>query len=255
MERSKIEALLVQVAQGSLTPERALETLIHLPFSEAGEALIDHHRVIRQRFPEAIYGPGKAPDQVGAISAEMLDRSSAPVILTRADPDQVEAMNEVARTRGVDVVVTETGVTHTAVARSANDQGRRVLLITAGSADWAVGAEAEAVLKALGLAPTVLKDRGVAGLQRLLSSADLLASTEGTIVVAGMEGALASVVGGLVAGPIVAVPTSTGYGASLSGVTALLGMVASCAAGVSVVGIDNGFGAAMAMQRALGAAT
>ena len=243
MERSGIEALLEQVAQGSLTPELALETLIHLPFSEAGEALIDHHRVIRQRFPEAIYGPGKPTAQVGAI------------ILTRSSIEQVEAMSQAAKQRGVAISITETGDTHTAVARSAQDQGRRVLLITAGSADWFVGAEVEAVLSALGLAPTVLKDRGVAGLQRLLSSSDLLASTEGTVVVAGMEGALASVVGGLVAGPVVAVPTSTGYGASLAGVTALLGMLASCAAGVSVVGIDNGFGAAMAMQRALGAGT
>ena len=255
MERSGIEALLEQVAQGSLTPELALETLIHLPFSEAGEALIDHHRVIRQRFPEAIYGPGKPTAQVGAIVAEMLDRSSAPVILTRSSIEQVEAMSQAAKQRGVAISITETGDTHTAVARSAQDQGRRVLLITAGSADWFVGAEVEAVLSALGLAPTVLKDRGVAGLQRLLSSSDLLASTEGTVGVAGMEGALASVVGGLVAGPVVAVPTSTGYGASLAGVTALLGMLASCAAGVSVVGIDNGFGAAMAMQRALGAGT
>jgi pyridinium-3,5-biscarboxylic acid mononucleotide synthase len=253
MERSKIEALLGQVAQGTLTPDLALEALIRLPFSEAGDALIDHHRVIRQRFPEAIYGPGKPDAQVAAIVDDMLTRSSAPVILTRANERQVEAMESSAANHEVDVTVSATGSTYTAVARPAKDQGRRVLLITAGSADWFVGAEVEAVLTALGLAPTVLQDRGVAGLQRLLSETDLLATTEGTVVVAGMEGALASVVGGLVAGPIVAVPTSTGYGASLDGVTALLGMLASCAAGVSVVGIDNGFGAAMALQRALGA--
>lgn len=254
MERSRIEELLTQVAAGSTTPSEALETLIRLPYSDAGEALIDHHRVLRQQFPEAIYGPGKSVALVADIVTEMLERSSAPIILTRASREQVASMEQVSAARGVEVVVTTAGQAFCAVARPAQDQGRRILLITAGSADWPVGAEVEAVLCALGLAPTVLRDRGVAGLHRLLAEPALLTATEGTIVVAGMEGALASVVGGIVPGPVIAVPTSTGYGSSLEGVTALLGMLASCAAGISVVGIDNGFGAAIAMQRALGAA-
>ena len=251
MDAQHVDEVLRQVAAGELSAQAASTLLARLPFGDLGSARIDHHRSLRQGFPEAVYGPGKTADEVFAIVTEMLEHGTGPVIVTRADEMQGRAAMTAGRSFGVDPVPTETGAGWTVVLRAAPDRARRVLVITAGTADGPVADECAAVLGAVGLAPTVLRDRGVAGLHRLVDALEDIATAEAIVVVAGMEGALASVVGGLASAPVIAVPTSVGYGAGLEGVTALLSMMASCAAGVSVVGIDNGFGAAMAVTRIL----
>ncbi len=225
---------------GEVAPDDAVTALRRLPWADLGFARVDHHRALRQGMAEAVYGPGKTPEQCRAIVDELLASPGGPVILTRADAHQIEAV-----TPG-----TVTGSTVT--WRHAADLGTRVVVITAGTADLPVADECSATLAALGLTPERVSDVGVAGLHRLLVEVDRLASADAVVVVAGMEGALASGVGGIAASPVVAVPTSAGYGAGLDGVPALLSMLASCAAGVPVVGIDNGFGAATAVGRMLG---
>jgi NCAIR mutase (PurE)-related protein len=215
-----------------------------LPFADLGFARIDHHRALRQGLPEAIYGPGKTDGQVAGIVAQLLAEGTGPVILTRATAGQVAAALAVGPEGDVRGA--------TVVWRPAPARAARVALVTAGTADLVVAEECAAVLEGHGVAPDRLVDVGVAGIHRLLASLDKLDNVDAVVVVAGMEGALASVIGGIVAAPVVAVPTSVGYGAALEGVTALLAMLASCAAGVTVVGIDNGFGAACAVLRLLG---
>jgi len=251
MDATDIDDLLTQVASGALEPNEAARRLAHLPFQDLGIARIDHHRSLRQGVPEAVYGPGKSSDEVSAIVAELISVGTGPVIVTRADEAQAAASIDAAGAAGETATVVRGAVGSTVSFRHAPDRGRRVLLVTAGTADGPVAAECAAVLAAIGLEPTTLRDRGVAGLHRLAGDIEPLLAAEATVVVAGMEGALASVVGGIAGGPVIAVPTSVGYGASLEGVTALLAMLSSCAAGVTVVGIDNGFGAAMAVARAL----
>ena len=241
MDASDVTEILAGVAAGRLAVEDAAELLRSLPYGDVGTALLDHHRSLRQGLPEAVYAPGKSSAEVGEITAELLRSGTGPVIVSRADSAQQAAVEAICALAGVDVV-----------ASGPSEQRTLVLIVTAGTADGPVAEEAESVLIALGYAPTLLRDRGVAGLHRLLVDLDVVFDAEATIVVAGMEGALASVVGGLARGPVIAVPTSTGYGSSLEGITALLSMLSSCAAGVTVVGIDNGFGAAMAVHRALG---
>jgi NCAIR mutase (PurE)-related protein len=237
-----IRQLIEGVRAGSVAADDAVDALRALPFADIGFARVDHHRHVRQGMAEAVYGPGKTPDQVARIVAELLARSSeAPVLLTRADRAQVEA--------AVDANPGASVVGSTVVWRAAEKRSERVLLITAGTADLPVADECDATLTALGLPPRRITDVGVAGVHRILEHVPDLAEADAVVVVAGMEGALASVVGGLTGAPVVAVPTSVGYGSSFEGVTALLGMLASCAAGVSVVGIDNGFGAASAVAR------
>ena len=216
--------------------------LRRLPYADLGFARVDHHRHVRQGMAEAVYGPGKTPHQAAAIVSELLARSTdAAVVLTRADQDQIGA----ATAANPGATVTGTTVTW----RPAPPRPEQVVVITAGTADLPVADECAAMLEAHGLIPCRITDVGVAGIHRLLEHAEALAEADAVVVVAGMEGALASVVGGLTGAPVVAVPTSVGYGASLDGVTALLGMLASCASGISVVGIDNGFGAACAVAR------
>jgi pyridinium-3,5-biscarboxylic acid mononucleotide synthase len=236
--------LLAQVADGSVAPDDAVAALRRLPFADLGFARVDHHRRLRQGVAEAVYGPGKAPAQCAAVVAV----DGGPVVLTRADQAQVAAA--LATAPGGEV--TDSGGRATVVWRPSPPRRERVALVTAGTADLPVADECAATLAAYGLAPRRLTDVGVAGLHRLLGSLDELTAADVVVVVAGMEGALPSVVGGLVAAPVVAVPTSVGYGAALEGVTALLGMLASCAAGITVVGIDNGFGAACAVARTVG---
>jgi len=251
MDAADVDEVLRQVSTGELDVESAGALLARLPFADLGSARIDHHRSLRQGFPEAVYGPGKSADEVSAIVTELLEHGSGPVIVTRADEQQRQAAEAAGRARAVTPQSTATADRWTIVLRPAADRGRRILVVTAGTADGPVADECAAVLGAVGLAPTVLRDRGVAGLHRIVDALEDLATAEAIVVVAGMEGALASVVGGLTPAPVVAVPTSVGYGAGLEGVTALLSMMASCAAGISVVGIDNGFGAAMAVVRML----
>jgi NCAIR mutase (PurE)-related protein len=247
MDEAALRQLLAGVQEGSLHPDDAVAQLRRLPYADLGFARIDHHRQLRQGLAEAVYAPGKTPEQCAAIVDELLGQpGTSPVLLTRADADQQKA----ALARNVDGVVHG----HTVVWRPAPPRTESVVVAAAGTADQPVADEAAATLGAHGVDAIRLTDVGVAGLHRLLGSVDELAGAQAVVVVAGMEGALASVVGGITAAPVVAVPTSVGYGASLAGVTALLSMLATCAAGVSVVGIDNGFGAACAVLRILGPA-
>jgi NCAIR mutase (PurE)-related protein len=298
MDELALQRLLEDVRSGACTPDDAVFRLRRLPFADLGFAKVDHHRALRQGFPEAVYGQGKSPAQCSAIVGELLrgvggvgagapdagardagareewadgadtddrgvDRSDDhprpgnPVILTRADGAQVERVTTDHPGGTVTVTGAATGADQvrgelaTVVWRQAPPRPARTLVITAGTSDLPVAEECRATLVALGLRPTLLADCGVAGVHRLLASADELADADVVVVVAGMEGALASLVGGITPAPVVAVPTSTGYGSALEGVTALLAMHASCAAGITVVGIDNGFGAACAVARIL----
>lgn len=235
--------MLDDVRSGALHPDDALAMLRRLPFADLGFARVDHHRAVRQGQPEAVYGPGKDPEHAAAIVAELLDAGASPVLLTRASPEQATA----ALTANPDGA--QHG--HTVVWRPAAPRPGRVVLCAAGTADLPVADECATVLEAHGVEPIRLTDVGVAGVHRLLADVDQLADADVVVVVAGMEGALASLVGGLTSAPVVAVPTSVGYGAALEGVTALLAMLSSCAAGLTVVGIDNGYGAASAVLRIL----
>ena len=242
MEEAALRRLLDDVRTGSVAPDDALRRLRHLPYADLGFARVDHHRQLRQGMAEAVYGPGKTPEQAAHIVAELLDRSdSAPVLLTRADQHQLAVALE--RNPGGQVDG------HIAYWRPAPPGAERIVVAAAGTSDLPVADECATTLTALGLPPARLTDVGVAGVHRLLDHRDLLMEADAVVVVAGMEGALASLVGGLTGAPVVAVPTSVGYGAALEGVTALLAMLASCASGLTVVGIDNGFGAAFAVGR------
>ena len=247
MDDAALRALIDDVRAGRTHPDDAVAALRRLPYADLGFARVDHHRALRQGMPEAVYAPGKTPEQCAAIVAE-LDRSGAVVVLSRADAAQTEAaLNKLAGG-----VVTPTGGDLATVVWNAVVTGpERVVVVSAGTADGGVVDECVATLRAYGLAATVHRDCGVAGIHRLLAHADELAAADAVVTVAGMEGALASVVGGLTPAPVIAVPTSAGYGSSLHGVTALLAMMSSCAAGITVVGIDNGYGAACAVARLL----
>jgi pyridinium-3,5-biscarboxylic acid mononucleotide synthase len=248
VDEPALRELLDGVRDGTVAPDEAVARLRRLPFADLGFARVDHHRTLRQGMAEAVFAPGKTPEQCAAIVSELLDHpGSAPVILSRADDDQIAA----ATATNPDGRRTD----HTVVWRAAPARTDQVLVITAGTADLPVADECDATLQAHGIAALRITDVGVAGLHRVLDAVDEVATADAVVVVAGMEGALASVIGGLTAAPVVAVPTSVGYGASLAGVTALLGMLASCASGLTVVGIDNGFGAACAVVRLLGART
>lgn len=210
---------------------------------DLGYARLDLGREARQGLPEVVYGPGKTVEQIAGIVTGLLAHNSGPVLATRIAPDTAAA-----------VLQQVDGGTYDEEARlllwrPAATGPFRVMVVAAGTSDRPVAAEAAAVASAVGLDTTAVHDVGVAGLDRVLQIRGRLQSADAVIVVAGMEGALASVVGGLVRAPVVAVPVSTGYGASLEGVTALLAMHASCAAGVTVVNIDSGFSAAMAVHR------
>ena len=244
MDEPSLRQLLDDVRTGAVHPDEAVQRLRRLPFADLGFARVDHHRSLRQGLPEAVYAPGKTPEQCAAIVAELLDEpGSGAVVVTRADDHQAAAALE--RNPGG----TRRG--RTLAWRRSPERPGRILVVTAGTADLPVAEECEVTLAAHGFRPELVADCGVAGVHRLLATADDLAAADVVVVVAGMEGALPSVVGGISACPVIAVPTSAGYGAAFDGLTALLGMLTSCAAGVTVVGIDNGFGAACAVTRLL----
>jgi NCAIR mutase (PurE)-related protein len=242
VDESSLRALIDGIGDGSITPDEAVARLRRLPFVDVGDALVDHHRALRQGLPEAVYGAGKTPEQCARIVGELLAHGSGPVLLTRADDDQTKA---VVAAHGPGIQSGRCILWREPPPREAP----RVVVVTAGTADMPVADECALTLRAYGFDPDRLHDVGVAGLHRLLAHHDRITLANGVVVIAGMEGALASVVGGLTAAPVVAVPTSAGYGSSFEGVTALLSMLSSCASGVAVVGIDNGFGAAAAMAR------
>lgn len=244
MDELTLRRLLEDVRSGAVSADEAVGRLRRLPFADLGFARVDHHRALRQGLPEAVYGPGKTPEQCADIVAELLaEEGSGPVLLTRANEAQAEAA--LARNPGG----AQTGTT--VAWRPAPPRPGRILVITAGTADLPVATECVATLTAHGYRPDLVADAGVAGVHRLLATVDDLHAADVVVVVAGMEGALASLVGGITPAPVVAVPTSVGYGSAMEGVTALLAMLSSCAAGITVVGIDNGFGAACAVGRLL----
>ncbi|HUR93212.1 MAG TPA: nickel pincer cofactor biosynthesis protein LarB [Gemmatimonadales bacterium] len=245
MRAEQLEALLADVAAGRLAPNTALERLRHLPYEDLTFARIDHHRSLRQGQPETVFCEGKTLEQVVAI-CERLEAASGGFLGTRASEAMARALAErFPRMRwnaaGRTVVLT--------AADAAPPTGGPILVVSAGTSDLPVAEEAAVVAEAFGVRVERLMDVGVAGLHRLFAAGDALERARVVIVVAGMEGALPSVVGGLVGVPVIAVPTSVGYGASFGGLAALLGMLNSCAAGVTVVNIDNGFGAGAAASR------
>jgi NCAIR mutase (PurE)-related protein len=242
MDEAAVRKLLDQLTAGEIDADEVVARLRSLPYIDLGYATLDSHRQLRQGVAEVVYGPGKTSEQCVGIVGELLSSGTGPVLLTRATAEQVQAVT--AAHPGAEV----TGAT--VVWRPAPaDAGDPIPVVTAGTADLPVAEECRATLRALGIPAALVADVGVAGLHRLLARVPELQRAPAVVVVAGMEGALASVVGGLTAKPVVAVPTSVGYGASLAGVTALLSMLSSCASGLVVVGIDNGFGAAMAVHR------
>ncbi len=249
MDESALRTLLDRFAAGEVDADEVVRRLRRLPYAELGYATVDHHRALRQGLPEAVYAPGKTPAQCAGIVGELLDGDGAgegggPVVLSRATAEQVAATVEACP----GAVVTGS----TVVWRPAAPRDEAVVVVTAGTADLPVAGECTATLAAFGFAARLVADVGVAGVHRLFTHVEALQAADAVVVVAGMEGALASLVGGLTAAPVVAVPTSVGYGSSLEGVTALLAMLSSCAAGLVVVGVDNGFGAAHAVARLLG---
>jgi NCAIR mutase (PurE)-related protein len=247
---NRIRALLERVREGGVGVDAALTELRDLPFRDIGVATVDHHRALRTGVPEVILGEPKTPDQIVAIAAE-LTRTGQNVLITRLEASKAEAVKErVPELRYVPIARTAT-IELSAIAPR---PGGSIAVVTAGTGDIPVAEEAAETLRMLGIAVARVYDVGVAGIHRLLDRKGLLDSAAGIIVVAGMEGALPSVVGGLCARPVIAVPTSVGYGTHLAGLTPLFAMLSSCASGIAVVNIDNGFGAAMAMGRMLPAA-
>ncbi|MGE0354554.1 MAG: nickel pincer cofactor biosynthesis protein LarB [Gemmatimonadales bacterium] len=245
MTPSQLEALLADLAAGRVTPAAALERLRHFPFEDLSFARLDHHRALRQGLPEVVYCEGKTVEQVVTI-CDRLASGGGGFLGTRVTEAQAAALQArfpAARWNRLGRVV------HLAGTEPPGAPAGTVLVVCAGTSDLPVAEEAAAVGEAIGLGVDRLADVGVAGLHRLLSAREQLVRASVVIVVAGMEGALPSVVGGLVRVPVVAVPTSVGYGAAFGGLAALLGMLNSCAAGVTVVNIDNGFGAAVAAWR------
>jgi pyridinium-3,5-biscarboxylic acid mononucleotide synthase len=243
----QLEALLVEVAAGRIPPRSAVDRLRQLPFEDLSFARLDHHRTLRQGHPEVVFCEGKTAEQVLAI-CEHLDAATGGFLGTRATPQ----MAELLRSRFPSMVWNELARTVHLPGPSrpepSPDTGT-ILVVSAGTSDLPVAEEAAVVAEAFGHRVDRLVDVGVAGLHRLLAEGERLRQARVVIVVAGMEGALPSVVGGLIGTPVIAVPTSVGYGASFGGLAALLGMLNSCASGVTVVNIDNGFGAAAAASR------
>jgi pyridinium-3,5-biscarboxylic acid mononucleotide synthase len=243
MTNEQIESLLSMVSRGESSVDEAMDALRDLPYEDLGHTKIDHHRALRNGFPEVIYGAGKTPEQVAEIFGAMMTRSH--VLATRV----TEAMATAVRAVCPDVEYNRLGRTLVYRRTPIEYRGGKVMIVTAGTSDLPIAEEARVTADILGNPTELISDVGVAGIHRLFGSIDQIRDAAIIIVVAGMEGALASVVGGMVDRPIIAVPTSVGYGASFEGIAALLGMLTSCASGISVVNIDNGFGAACAANR------
>ncbi len=245
MDPARVRALLEQIQNGEVDVEEGLRGLLKLPFSDIGYAVVDHHRALRMGVPEVVLGLEKTASQIVGIVHELI-RARQNVLVTRVDAGKAQEILDA----DLDLDYNERARTLTCeVHPIAPLVSEPVAIVTAGTSDIPVAAEASETLRMCGIPSRNIFDVGVAGLHRLLARVGELQDAPAVIVVAGMEGALPSVVGGIVGSPVVAVPTSVGYGASLGGLTALMGMLSSCASGVTVVNIDNGFGAAMAVLR------
>lgn len=246
MNESKLLELLDQVIAGAVPPSHALEILRTLPFADAGQVLADTHRMIRQGFPEAVYAEGKTPAQTSDALAALVAAHGC-ALATRVNPEAAASLSRQFPTGSYDA-----GSRLFRIGQMDRSfPSALVAVVCAGTSDLSVAEEAAQTLEFAGAHVTRITDVGVAGLHRLLARLDDLRAASIIIAVAGMEGALPSVLGGLVAAPVIAVPTSVGYGANFHGLSALLGMLNSCASGLTVVNIDNGFGAAMAALRML----
>lgn len=240
MTKKEMERILTEVRSGAMGVGDALEQMQEMPYKDLEYAKVDYHRELRNGFPEVIYSPGKSLEQIQGIVADMLERTKGNILASRADEQVYAAIRELTEdavyykdARSVVVKRQEYPVSEDYIA-----------VVTAGTSDIPVAEEAAVTAMVMGNAVRRLYDVGVAGIHRLLDNVEVINRARVIIVVAGMEGALASVVGGLTDKPVIAVPTSIGYGANFGGISALLGMLTSCASGIGVVNIDNGFGAA-----------
>jgi NCAIR mutase (PurE)-related protein len=238
MNSDAIKKLFDQVKRGKVSPDEAVQQLRHLPFEDLGFANVDHHRMLRVGMPEVIFGPGKTPQHLAEIFAR-LGKHGPNVLATRVTPEQVRAVKR--KFRKAEFHELARAIT---LKRDEALYGKgKIVVVSAGTSDIPVAEEALVTAQIMGNEVQHIYDVGVAGIHRLLARRDVLTGARVIIVCAGMEGALPSVVGGLVGVPVIAVPTSVGYGASYQGIAALLGMLNSCASNVTVVNIDNGFGA------------
>jgi pyridinium-3,5-biscarboxylic acid mononucleotide synthase len=244
MNREELLRLLGQVHSGELTPEKAAEQLRHLPYEDLGFARMDNHRALRQGFPEVIFCEGKTAEQVTAIAERILARHGV-LLATRASAEMYSAL------KTVEPRATYHPLSRAIVVKPTHppEPIGRVMVLSAGTSDIPVAEEAAVTAEVLGSRVETVYDCGVAGLHRILDQRTALEGANVLIVVAGMDGVLPSVVGGLVAKPVIAVPTSVGYGASFQGLAALLTMLNSCASGIAVVNIDNGYGAGVLAHR------
>jgi hypothetical protein len=241
MDQDQLRGLLEQVRGGAVDVDAAIERLRHMPFEDIGFAKLDHHRALRHGIPEVVFGKGKTPGQVAIIVSALLARSQN-VLVTRADA----AMAELLRREHADAeFFPASGAVRVWRDHTVRGKGK-IAVVCAGTSDLPVAEEAQVTAEVMGNEVDAIHDIGVAGIHRLMQNRERLTEARVVIVCAGMEGALPSVVGGLVAAPVIAVPTSVGYGASFQGLAALLGMLNSCASNVTVVNIDNGFGAGYA---------
>ena len=238
MDQDQLRSLFEQVRDGAVDIDAAIARMRHMPFEDLGFAKVDHHRALRHGIPEVIFAKGKTPDQVVAIAASLL-QNSRNVLITRADPVCAAAVT--AELPGAEYAVLS-GAIRFWGDRTVHGKGR-IAVVCAGTSDMPVAEEAQITAELMGNEVDAINDIGVAGIHRLMSNRERLTEARVIVVCAGMEGALPSVVGGMVSCPVIAVPTSVGYGASFHGLAALLGMLNSCASNVTVVNIDNGFGA------------
>ncbi len=242
MDQDHLRTLLEQVRAGAVEIDAALERLRHLPYEDLGFAKVDHHRALRHGMPEVVFGKGKTPDQVSAIVKTLL-ATSQNVLVTRAD-DRAAARLQSEHKENIEYFPAS-GTIRFWRDRSPRGKGK-IAVVCAGTSDLPVAEEAQITAEVMGNEVDAINDVGVAGIHRLMQNRERLTEARVVIVCAGMEGALPSVIGGLVSAPVIAVPTSVGYGASFHGLAALLGMLNSCASNVTVVNIDNGFGAGYA---------
>lgn len=241
MNQDQLRALLEQVRGGAVNVDAALERLRHMPFEDLGFAKLDHHRALRHGIPEVVFGKGKTPLQISTIVSALLARNQN-VLVTRADS---AAASLLTRDHADAEFFPASGAVRVWRDRTVRGKGK-IAVVCAGTSDLPVAEEAQVTAEVMGNEVDAIHDIGVAGIHRLMQNRERLTQARVVIVCAGMEGALPSVVGGLVAAPVIAVPTSVGYGASFQGLAALLGMLNSCASNVTVVNIDNGFGAGYA---------